>query len=357
MNAFATANGSRRDYLAEQRASAPAQFPVAVILSCIDSRAPAEVVMDLGIANVFNARVAGNISNEDILGSMEFACKAAGAKVVLVMGHTACGAIQGAIDNVELGNLTGLLAKIRPAVKATEFKGDRSSKNPDYVDAVARKNVELTMAQILEKSPVLRDSSRSGPSKWPGRCTISQRRRSNSSAEPERPGEPFEDLAHCDILAVLAVVLATAALIVSLIAGVGVWIVKEPAETARPMSSSASIAPFTLLIRGLIKSRKVSPPPPNGWTASKKNRRRLPNNPKRAARRGGSWHGLFSNESHPNLATPMRNSMPSPKRRLSSIACSRMSAAFRFFPRLGLKSAIYPRSPAVFLKSNHPPGN
>jgi carbonic anhydrase len=146
-----------RDYLAEQKASAKGQYPAAMILSCIDSRAPAEVIMDLGLANAFNSRVAGNISNEDILGSMEFACKVAGAKVILVMGHTACGAIQGAIDHVELGNLTALLAKIRPAVKATEFDGDRSSKNPAFVNAVARKNVELTMAQLLEKSSILRE--------------------------------------------------------------------------------------------------------------------------------------------------------------------------------------------------------
>src|SRR5262249_45284200 len=135
-----------RDYLAEQRASAKGQFPAAILLTCIDSRAPAEVIMDLGIGDVFNARVAGNIANEDILGSMEFACNVAGAKVILVMGHTACGAIKGAIDKVDLGNLTGLLAKIQPAVKATDFKGERSSKNAEFVDAVARKNVELTKA-------------------------------------------------------------------------------------------------------------------------------------------------------------------------------------------------------------------
>src|SRR5438067_13590532 len=112
--------GERKDrnYLREQRASAKGQYPSAVVLSCIDSRAPAEVIMDLGIGDIFNARVAGNIANEDILGSMEFACKLSGAKVVLVMGHTACGAIKGAIDNAELGNLTGLLAKIKPAIKA-----------------------------------------------------------------------------------------------------------------------------------------------------------------------------------------------------------------------------------------------
>jgi carbonic anhydrase len=145
------------DYLAQQRASAKGQYPAAVILSCIDSRAPAEVIMDLAIGEVFNARVAGNIANHDILGSMEFACQVAGAKVVLVMGHTGCGAIKGAIDDVELGNLTGLLAKIRPAVEATQYDGERSSKNYAFVDAVARKNVELTMQQIRENSGVLRE--------------------------------------------------------------------------------------------------------------------------------------------------------------------------------------------------------
>jgi carbonic anhydrase len=123
-----------RNYRNEQKTTAKGQFPAAVILSCIDSRAPAEVIMDLGIGDIFNARVAGNIANEDILGSMEFACKLAGAKVVLVMGHSACGAIKGAIDNAELGNLTGLLAKIKPAVKATKFKGEQSSKNAAFVD-------------------------------------------------------------------------------------------------------------------------------------------------------------------------------------------------------------------------------
>jgi carbonic anhydrase len=154
---FRKGETAKRDYLAEQKASAKGQYPAAVILSCIDSRAPAEVILDLGIGNVFNSRVAGNVANDDILGSMEFACKLAGAKVVLVLGHTSCGAVKGAIDDVELGNLTGLLAKIRPAVKATAFEGERSSKNLAFVDAVARTNVERTMAQILEKSGVLRD--------------------------------------------------------------------------------------------------------------------------------------------------------------------------------------------------------
>ena len=106
--------------------------------------------------------MAGNIANEDILGSMEFACKVAGAKVVLVMGHTACGAIKGAIDNAQLGNLTGLLAKIRPAVDATQYQGERSAKNYGFVDAVARKNVELTMVDIRRRSPVLAEMETAG---------------------------------------------------------------------------------------------------------------------------------------------------------------------------------------------------
>ncbi|MBX9965313.1 MAG: carbonic anhydrase [Burkholderiales bacterium] len=149
--------GERKDrnYLREQKASAKGQYPAAVLLSCIDSRAPAEVIMDLGIGDVFNCRLAGNVENEDILGSMEFACKVAGAKLVLVMGHTACGAIKGAIDNAQLGNLTGLLARIKPAVEATEYSGNRSATNYEFVDAVARKNVEMTVANIRQHSPVL----------------------------------------------------------------------------------------------------------------------------------------------------------------------------------------------------------
>jgi carbonic anhydrase len=157
-----------RNYLNEAKASAKGQYPAAIILSCIDSRAPAEVILDLGIADVFNARVAGNIANDDILGSMEFACKIAGAKVVVVMGHTACGAIKGAIDNVELGNLTGLLARIKPAILATKYDGDRTAKNYAFVDAVARKNVELTIGQVREKSSVLRELEQSNAIKISG---------------------------------------------------------------------------------------------------------------------------------------------------------------------------------------------
>jgi carbonic anhydrase len=144
-----------RDLVAQKKASAGGQFPAAVILGCIDSRAPAEIITDSGIGDTFNARVAGNVVNDDILGSMEFACQVAGAKVVLVLGHTACGAIKGAIDDVVLGNLTGLLARIKPAIAATDYKGQKSSSNPAYVDAVARANVVETVKTIHSRSKIL----------------------------------------------------------------------------------------------------------------------------------------------------------------------------------------------------------
>jgi carbonic anhydrase len=165
---FRAGQREERNFLREQQASAKGQYPAAVVLSCIDSRAPAEVVMDLGIGDIFNSRVAGNIANEDILGSMEFACQVAGAKVVLVMGHTTCGAIKGAIDRVQLGNLTNLLAKIRPAVEATSYNGERSSKNNAFVNAVARKNVELTMTNIRQQSSVLQSLESKGTIKIVG---------------------------------------------------------------------------------------------------------------------------------------------------------------------------------------------
>jgi carbonic anhydrase len=156
------------NFLAQQRASAKGQYPAAVLLTCIDSRAPAETIMDLRIGDVFNCRVAGNVENSDILGSMEFACKLSGAKLVLVMGHTACGAIKGAIDDAELGNLTGLLAKIKPAIAATSYAGEKSSKNYAFVDAVARKNVDITLADIRKGSPVLAELEASGAIKLAG---------------------------------------------------------------------------------------------------------------------------------------------------------------------------------------------
>lgn len=147
----------KHDYLAQKRNSIEGQYPAAVILSCIDSRAPAEILLDAGIGETFNSRVAGNISNRDMLGSMEFACAVAGAKLVLVMGHTRCGAVRGAIDNAELGNLTGLLDEIKPAIDKTEYSGAREGSNYEFVDAVARKNVELTIENIRKNSPVLKD--------------------------------------------------------------------------------------------------------------------------------------------------------------------------------------------------------
>ncbi|QNK01989.1 carbonic anhydrase family protein [Dyella telluris] len=156
------------DYLAQKRASASGQYPAAVILGCIDSRAPAEIILDTGIGETFTARVAGNIANDDLLGSLEFACAIAGSKVVLVMGHTACGAIKGAIDGAKLGNLTGLLDKIRPAVDATQFSGERTSKNDDFVDAVAATNVRRTVDEIRHRSDVLAGLEKDGKIKIVG---------------------------------------------------------------------------------------------------------------------------------------------------------------------------------------------
>jgi carbonic anhydrase len=150
------------DYLAQKRATSGGQYPAAVILSCIDSRAPAEIILDTRIGDTFNARIAGNIANDDLIGSLEFACAAAGAKVILVMGHTGCGAIKGAIDQVELGKLTGLLAKIRPAVDETQYAGDRSSKNNEFVDAVAKTNVRRTIDAIRNGSNVLAPMEKDG---------------------------------------------------------------------------------------------------------------------------------------------------------------------------------------------------
>jgi carbonic anhydrase len=151
-----------RHYIAQQRSSAAGQFPAAVVLGCVDSRAPAEILFDAGIGDTFNARIAGNVVNDDLLGSMEFACAVSGAKAVVVFGHTACGAVKGAIDDVEMGNLTGLLARIKPAITATKFDGDKSSKNPAYVDAVARTNVVLALDGIRRRSPILADLETKG---------------------------------------------------------------------------------------------------------------------------------------------------------------------------------------------------
>ena len=159
---FRTGQMIARSYSTEQRSSAAGQYPAAVVLGCIDSRVPAEIVFDAGIGDLFNARIAGNVVDDGLLGSMEFACAVAGAKAVLLLGHTACGAIKGAIDDVVLGNLTGVLAQIKPAVRATQFAGERSSKSTEYVDAVARTNVLVGLGQIRRRSPVLEDLEKKG---------------------------------------------------------------------------------------------------------------------------------------------------------------------------------------------------
>jgi carbonic anhydrase len=159
---FRTGKMAPRDYVAEKRSSAAGQYPAAVILGCVDSRVPAEIVFDVGIGDTFNGRIAGNVVNDDLLGSMEFACAVSGAKLALVLGHTACGAVKGAIDDVVLGNLTGLLARIKPAIPKTKFEGEKSSKKPAYVDAVARTNVKLAMENIRRRSPVLADLEKKG---------------------------------------------------------------------------------------------------------------------------------------------------------------------------------------------------
>ena len=160
---FASGKAKPRDMRHDQEITAAGQFPHAVILSCIDSRAPAEFIFDQGLGNLFNARIAGNVANNDIVGSMEFACAAAGAKLVLVMGHTRCGAVMGACDHVEMGNLTGLLDRIQPAVQAVhDVPGERNSTNEKFVEAVAEANVRLTVARIRELSPILRDLETAG---------------------------------------------------------------------------------------------------------------------------------------------------------------------------------------------------
>jgi carbonic anhydrase len=143
------------DYRQQQLASAAGQYPAAVILGCVDSRGPAEIIFDVGIGDIFNARVAGNVISDDLLGSLEFACAAAGAKAIVLLGHTACGAIKGAIDKVELGHLNRVLARISPAIAATTFSGERSSKNPAFVDAVAQTNVRLGIEEIRQRSSIL----------------------------------------------------------------------------------------------------------------------------------------------------------------------------------------------------------
>lgn len=158
-----------RDNSALVRDATEGQYPKAVILSCVDSRIPVEDVFNKGIGDLFVARVAGNFVNEDILGSMEFGCKVSGAKLILVLGHESCGAIKSAIDDVKLGNITAMLAKIKPAIASSQdFVGDKTSKNDDFVDAVAKKNVLLTIQNIKDKSPILKEMAEKGEIKIVG---------------------------------------------------------------------------------------------------------------------------------------------------------------------------------------------
>ncbi len=152
-----------RNHKAQIRKAALSQFPKAIVLSCVDSRVPVEDVFDRGIGDMFVARVAGNFVNADILGSMEFACKVSGSKVILILGHEHCGAVKSAIDGVELGNITEMLSKIEPAVKQVEgYEDDRSSKNEAFVHEVTEQNVKLNIQRIRDESPILRQMESDG---------------------------------------------------------------------------------------------------------------------------------------------------------------------------------------------------
>tara|TARA_R110002049_G_scaffold74710_1_gene192481 strand:+ start:10839 stop:11468 length:630 start_codon:yes stop_codon:yes gene_type:complete len=162
---------ANRNLLEQVNDTSEGQFPFATILSCIDSRVSAELVFDQGLGDIFSIRIAGNFVNEDILGSMEFACKLAGTKLLVVLGHTSCGAIKGACDHARLGNLTALINKIEPAVEAVIEPAEenlRNSKNLDFVDKVAEKNVHLTLGNIRKNSPVLTEMEENGEIKVVG---------------------------------------------------------------------------------------------------------------------------------------------------------------------------------------------
>lgn len=166
---FASGDLTVRDHSAQARKSAPAQFPKAVVISCLDSRVPVEDVFDQGLGDIFVGRIAGNFVNTDLLGSIEFACKAAGAKLVLVMGHQHCGAVKGAIDNVELGNLTATLSNIKPAVAMSQdFSGERVTANEEFVKYVSKNNVRHALKVIRENSPILKEMEDKGEIKIVG---------------------------------------------------------------------------------------------------------------------------------------------------------------------------------------------
>ncbi|MEZ4793898.1 MAG: carbonic anhydrase family protein [Flavobacteriaceae bacterium] len=156
---------ANRNLLQQVNETAEGQFPFATILSCIDSRVSAELVFDQGLGDIFSIRIAGNFVNQDILGSMEFACKLAGTKLIVVLGHTSCGAVKGACDHARMGNLTALINKIEPAVYAVEQPKEkelRNSSNTEFVDAVAEKNVEMTLENIRSQSVILKEMEEKG---------------------------------------------------------------------------------------------------------------------------------------------------------------------------------------------------
>jgi carbonic anhydrase len=167
--AFVSGKYHTPDLSGSIEAAQSGQFPKAYVLSCVDSRVPVELVFNQGVGDIFVGRVAGNAENEDQLGSMEFASAVAGVKLIVVMGHEACGAVKGACDAVELGNLTLLLEKLAPAVQGVEgFEGERNSKNPEFVEAVVHHNVEKTVADIRSRSEVLRGLEEAGKIKIVG---------------------------------------------------------------------------------------------------------------------------------------------------------------------------------------------
>ncbi|MFL5728184.1 MAG: carbonic anhydrase family protein [Cytophagaceae bacterium] len=157
-----------RNLLQQVNETSDTQLPIAIILSCIDSRTSSELIFDQGLGDIFNARVAGNVINEDILGSMEYACKVVGSKLILVLGHTKCGAVKGACNDVKLGNLTQLLAKIEPAVAFAKTEPLQLADQSVFTEKVAKANVLLTMADIKRKSPVLNELIVSGAIKLVG---------------------------------------------------------------------------------------------------------------------------------------------------------------------------------------------
>ena len=162
-NRFVSGKPLMRNLQDQKAITAKGQYPYAAILGCVDSRASAELIFDAGLGDFFSARIAGNFVNTDILGSMEFACKVAGAKMIVVMGHSKCGAIKGACDNVELGNLTHLISEIRPSVESVKnVEGERNSHNDTFVQAVAVENVRLAIKEIQDNSPILAEMEKKG---------------------------------------------------------------------------------------------------------------------------------------------------------------------------------------------------